>query len=70
MKDMHKYGFLAFSVTGKKLPLNVLQSAAGFYIGTFDEEGAVSRESNEYFRSFESCNYALQNGEWSQKENP
>ena len=31
------------------LPLKVLQSANGFYLGSFDEEGPVSRESVEYW---------------------
>jgi hypothetical protein len=42
-------GALALAWTGKRLPLQVLRSAAGHYIGTQDDEGPVSRESVEYF---------------------
>jgi len=44
-------GALALAYTGKRLPLQVLRSAAGHYIGTHDDEGPVSRESVEYFPS-------------------
>lgn len=44
-------GYLALAYTGKRLPLQVRHSAAGHYIGTADEDGPVSRESVEYFRS-------------------
>ena len=40
-------GALALAWTGKRLPLQVLRSAAGHYIGTQDDEGPVSRESVE-----------------------
>lgn len=45
-------GYLALTYTGKRLPLEVHLSAAGHYIGTADEEGPVSRESVQYFRSY------------------
>ncbi len=37
------FGQLASTYCGKFLPLEVLQSAAGHYIGTRDTEGPVSR---------------------------
>ncbi len=46
-----RFGQLALTYCGKFLPLEVLHSAAGHYIGTRDTEGPVSRESREYFRS-------------------
>ncbi|PRB81541.1 hypothetical protein [Pseudomonas sp. MYb185] len=55
---------------GKQLPLSVLKSAAGFYIGTADECGPVSRESVEYFRSEKSAWNALQTDRWQQRTNP
>jgi hypothetical protein len=55
---------------GKYLPLNVLRSAAGYYIGTADECGPVSRESVEYFRSEKSATEALKTGGWKQRLNP
>ena len=42
------FGHLALIYAGKHLPLEVLHSAAGHYIGTRDIEGPVSRESAEY----------------------
>lgn len=41
----HGQGLLALEYCGKRLPLQVLQSAAGFYIGTMDDDGPCSRES-------------------------
>lgn len=63
------FGYLA-STMGKYLPLNVLRSAAGYYIGTADECGPVSRESVEYFRSEKSATEALKTGSWKQRLNP
>ncbi|MFV0600913.1 MAG: hypothetical protein ACK5NE_03650 [Brachymonas sp.] len=63
-------GYLALACTGKRLPLRVLSSAAGHYIGTFDEEGPVSRESVSYFRSHHAADHALQTGRWQQRLYP
>jgi hypothetical protein len=64
-------GILARDYVGLRLPLMVLESAAGFYIGTSDSEiGPVSRESNEYFSSYTKAEEALISGRWTQKENP
>lgn len=60
------FGQLALTYCGKFLPLEVLQSAAGHYIGTRDTEGPVSRESHEYFRSHAAAQRALERGGWSQ----
>lgn len=62
-----EYGRLALSI-GKKLPLQVLKSNAGHYIGTADENGPCSRESNEYFRSESAARLALAEGSWTQKD--
>lgn len=63
-----KTGKLAREVCGKRLPLQVLQSAAGFYVGTFDDEGPCSRESEEYFRSKVLAQAALDTGKFTQVE--
>lgn len=63
------YGVLALSI-GLVLPLQVLQSNAGYYIGTYDDEGPVSRESHEYFSSNEKAQKALETGAWSQRLYP
>ncbi|HAF2412735.1 TPA: hypothetical protein G8N70_003064 [Salmonella enterica] len=69
--SQHAYfGQLAMLYCGKSLPLEVLQSAAGHYIGTQDSEGPVSRESREYFSSYAAAQYALESGNWSQHSIP
>jgi hypothetical protein len=55
---------------GKSLPLQVLRSAAGHYIGTFDDDGPASRESVEYFPSHEAARHALETGAWTQRQYP
>lgn len=61
-------GLLAAKFAGLSLPLRVLRSDAGFYIGTANEEGPVSRESVEYFATAELAERALEQGSWSQRE--
>ena len=64
------FGRLAQQYCAKRLPLQVLQSAAGYYIGTADEDGPVSRESTQYFRKREQAQSALDSGDWLQKTTP
>ncbi|WP_434778514.1 hypothetical protein [Neisseria sp. Ec49-e6-T10] len=52
------------------LPLEILHSANGFYIGTFDEDGPVSRESVEYYETEDAALYALENNLFTQRLNP
>ncbi|MGE0371788.1 MAG: hypothetical protein AB7Q01_07860 [Gammaproteobacteria bacterium] len=59
-------GLLALTYVGKRLPLQVLRSAAGHYIGTFDD-GPVTRESVEYFPTVEAARHALETGAWTQR---
>lgn len=63
-------GKLAKEYCGKRLPLQVLQSHRGFYIGTFDEEGPCSRESEEYFAARPQAETAMAAGQWTQKQIP
>lgn len=63
-------GYLAKHHCDLDLPLEVLESQAGFYIGTCDREGPVSRESEEYFGTREAAAEALKNGTWKQRRNP
>ena len=63
-------GHLALVHVGKRLPLQVCHSAAGHYIGTTDEDGPVSRESVEYFRSQHAADHALTTGRWQQRIHP
>lgn len=61
-----QYGKLAQEFLRMELPLQVLASQAGFYIGTFCEDGPCSRESVEYFPTREAAFAALETGEWTQ----
>lgn len=61
-------GQIALQESGQRLPLRVLHTRAGFYIGTHDDEGPVSRESEEYFPKFKLANLALQDGSWTQRQ--
>lgn len=59
------YGVIKKSVNG--IPLTVLKSARGFYIGTCDEQqGPLSRESNEYWTLEDEADHALESGQWTQ----
>lgn len=64
-----RLGMLA-AEAGFRLPLQVLQSQAGFYIGTADDKGPVSRESVEYFPNEDTAHHALTKGTWTQKPHP
>lgn len=63
-------GHLAKRYSGLDLPVQVLRSGAGYYLGTIDEDGPCSRESQEYFPNKESAEAALQTGRWTQRERP
>jgi len=63
-------GYLSLAYAGKRLPLQVLCSAAGHYIGTADADGPVSRESACYFRSQHDADQALATGRWQQRLYP
>ena len=53
---------------GFHLPIQVMKSAAGFYLGTTYFGIPLNRESNEYWTSEEEAKKALQSGNWTQKE--
>ena len=62
-------GKLALLLTGKSLALQVQESERGFFLGTSDENGPVSRESVEYWRKKQSAENALQGtpgSDWTQ----
>lgn len=65
-----KIGKLALECCNVRLPIQVLQSNAGYYIGTFDEEGPCSRESLEYFPTYQTANEALTLDLWTQRDEP
>jgi hypothetical protein len=62
-----QYGKLA-EAGGENLELQVLKSAAGYYLGTRDDVGdPVSRESEEYYRTEEQAKKALKESIWTQR---
>lgn len=64
------HGKLAKEWCNVELELQVLQSPAGFYIGTEDSEGPCSRESMEYFATHYEGLAALKDGSWTQRDKP
>lgn len=64
-----QFGKLA-AQDGYQLPIQVLRSAAGFYIGTRDEIEPVSRESEEYWKTKPEAEKALTDGTWTQRADP
>jgi len=68
---MSKYGQLAKQLCGGvRLENQILQSAAGYYIGTYDAEGPVSRESLEYWPTRKLAEEAYVTGNWTQRDHP
>lgn len=59
-------GKMAKEELGLRLELVVMKSAAGFYLGTFDDEGPVSRESEEYYPTKEIAQRALDENSFTQ----
>jgi hypothetical protein len=46
-EQTEQFGHLAWECCGERLPLQVLKSQAGYYLGTKDDKGPFSRESQE-----------------------
>lgn len=66
------HGLLARDLTGRRLPLRVLPCARGYYLGTADEAGPVSRESVETWASPAAAAEAMASGPdaWTQRDEP
>ncbi|MDR1935847.1 MAG: hypothetical protein LBS49_09785 [Candidatus Accumulibacter sp.] len=61
-------GYLALAYAGQRRPLQICRSAAGYYLGTLDDDGApFSRESAGYFPSQGMARQALASGQWQQR---
>lgn len=68
--DGDEIGELA-ALAGRRLPVQVCKSAAGFFIGTADEEGLpFSRESTEYWQERIAAERAMSDGKWTQRRTP
>lgn len=65
-------GQLAHEISGHRLKLQVLQSAAGYYLGTLSEPDGwpCSRESVEYWPTHNAAAEALETGQWNQRDHP
>ena len=68
MQENPRIGHLAKTFADRELPLEVLRSAAGYYLGTWDEEGPFTRESQEYFSNERAAWDALARGDWTQRK--
>lgn len=69
MIDATLFGINAYKTLGLKLDLTVLKSASGYYIGTANESGPVSRESVDYYPTPEAAQHALDEADWEQRYN-
>lgn len=70
MLQKPSFGILASHFCGLTLPLAVLSSRAGFYIGTATQDGPCSRESVEYWLTHRDACDALNNHIWTQRIHP
>ena len=65
-----EFGQLAKEFGGLTLPLEILRSQAGWYIGTRLRGAPYSRESAEYYSTGDEAERALNNGQWTQRPAP
>ena len=63
-------GKMAKEICGVELPVTVLESQAGFYLGTEDRGVPFSRESAEYFATRNLAEAALACEKFTQRMNP
>ncbi|MEM8970602.1 MAG: hypothetical protein AAGD43_00870 [Pseudomonadota bacterium] len=69
--DFTQFGYLAYAYDEGLLPLQVLNSPGGWYIGTSSDIGEpISRESIEYWETQEQAQSAFDQKSWTQKPNP
>lgn len=61
-----QFGALA-RTCGKEYPMEILQSAAGFYLGTYSDSGPFTRESMQYWPTREKAKKAWDSGRWTQR---
>jgi len=70
MTTTGRIGALAMAFCGKRLEVQVLRTPRGFYLGTADDDGPCSRESEEYFPTQAAAELALATGDWTQRTEP
>lgn len=61
-----QFGALA-RASGKEYPMEILRSAAGFYLGTCSDSGPFTRESIQYWPTREKAKKAWDEGRWTQR---
>jgi hypothetical protein len=69
-RSVTEYGYLAQTYGNVKLELQVLDSPAGFYLGTLEDGLPYSQESVEYWPTREAAETAFATGMWTQKLAP
>ena len=65
-----QYGWLALTFGKRLLPLEVCESAAGFYLGTRSENGEPFSQESQYWSTREEADRALKRRDWAQKPEP
>jgi hypothetical protein len=65
-----EFGQLAKEFGGLTLPLEILRSQAGWYIGTRLKGAPYSRESAEYYATGDAAERALNARQWTQRPAP
>ena len=65
-----QFGYVARVAGGQELPLEVLPSRPGFYLGTLLDGEPYTRESVEYFKTYKQACDALKSGRWTQRLRP
>lgn len=64
-----RFSFLAWSILEEVHELEVLRSPAGWYLGAWDEQGPVARDS-QYFATEAEALEALRTNSYIQRLNP
>ena len=65
-----EFGQLAKEFGGQTLPLEILRSQAGWYIGTRLNGVPYSRESAEYYATADTAELVLNTRQWTQRPAP
>ena len=65
-----QFGHLAKLFGGQELPLEILPSRAGYYLGTQCDGEPYSREGREYYKTRHEAEAALKSGQWTQRPSP
>ena len=65
-----QFGQLAKIFGGQELPLEILPSRPGYYLGTQCDGEPYSRESREYYKTRREAEAALKSGQWTQRPSP